>query len=111
MTLTILDSTSTVTNNPPTVNAGDNPDIITKGSTVTLTDATARDFEDNDADLIILWTQNLANTVTITDEDTISPTITVPVTTTATSVTLTLRVTDDDGNIVDEDKSADHTRR
>ena len=99
MTLTILDSTSTVTNNPPTVNAGPNRDI-TKGSTVTLTDATARDFEDNDADLIILWTQNLANTVTITDKDTIAPTITVPATTTATSVTLTLRVTDDDDNIV-----------
>ena len=102
MTLTILNSTSTVTNNPPTVNAGDNPDTITKGSTVTLRDATASDFEDNDADLIILWTQNPANTVTITDEDTISPTITVPVTTTATSVTLTLRVIDDDGNIVEK---------
>ena len=94
--VTVLDS-DTVTDNPPVAVAG--PALnITKGSTVTLTDATATDSEDDDATLTISWTQNPDNTVTIINRDTIIPTIVVPAITTATSVILTLNVTDSASN-------------
>ena len=89
----------TVSDTPPTIDAGDDQDV-TKGSTYTLTGATATDDEDNDIDLTIEWTQVPAGTVTITNGNTLTPTIDVPSTTTATSVTLTMSVTDSDTNEV-----------
>ena len=89
--LTIQDAV--VTDTPPTIYAGADQDV-TKGSTVTLTGATATDIEDADDTLTIEWTQVPAGTVTITNGNTLTPTIEVPSTTTATSVTLTMRVTD-----------------
>ena len=89
--LTIQDAV--VSDTPPTIYAGDDQDV-TKGSTYTLTGATATDVEDVDSTLEILWTQVPAGTVTITNGDTLTPTIDVPSTTTATSVTLTMSVTD-----------------
>ena len=95
--LTIQDTV--VSDTPPTIYAGDDQDV-TKGSTVTLTGATATDIEDDDADLTIEWTQVPAGTVTITNGNTLTPTIEVPSITTATSVTLTMSVTDSDTNEV-----------
>ena len=89
--LTIQDAV--VTDTPPTIDAGDDQDV-TKGSTYTLTGATATDIEDADDTLTIEWTQVPAGTVTITDGDTLTPIIVVPSITTATSVTLTMSVTD-----------------
>ena len=89
--LTIQDAV--VTDTPPTIYAGADQDV-TKGSTVTLTGATATDNEDADDTLTIEWTQvPVRYTVTITNGNTLTPTIEVPSTTTATSVTLTMRVT------------------
>ena len=95
--LTIQDAV--VTDTPPTIDAGDDQDV-TKGSTYTLTGATATDIEDADDTLTIEWTQVPAGTVTITDGDTLTPIIVVPSITTATSVTLTMSVTDSDTNEV-----------
>ena len=95
--LTIQDTV--VSDTPPTIYAGDDQDV-TKGSTVTLTGATATDNEDADDTLTIEWTQVPAGTVTITDGDTLTPIIVVPSITTATSVTLTMSVTDSDTNEV-----------
>ena len=89
--LTIQDAV--VTDTPPTIYAGADQDV-TKGSTYTLTGATATDIEDADDTLTIEWTQVPAGTVTITNGNTLTPTIEVPSTTTVTSVTLTMRVTD-----------------
>ena len=95
--LTIQDAV--VTDTPPTIDAGDDQDV-TKGSTYTLTGATATDIEDADDTLTIEWTQVPAGTVTITNGNTLTPTIEVPSTATAPSVTLTMRVTDSDTNEV-----------
>ena len=95
--LTIQDAV--VTDTPPTIDAGDDQDV-TKGSTYTLTGATATDIEDDDDTLTIEWTQVPAGTVTITNGNTLTPTIEVPSTATAPSVTLTMRVTDSDTNEV-----------
>ena len=89
--LTIQDAV--VTDTPPTIYAGADQDV-TKGSTVTLTGATATDIEDADDTLTIEWTQVPAGTVTITNGNTLTPAIEVPSTTTVTSVTLTMSVTD-----------------
>ena len=89
--LTIQDAV--VTDTPPTIDAGDDQDV-TKGSTYTLTGATATDIEDADDTLTIEWTQVPAGTVTITNGNTLTPTIEVPSTATAPSVTLTMSVTD-----------------
>ena len=95
--LTIQDAV--VTDTPPTIYAGADQDV-TKGSTVTLTGATATDIEDADDTLTIEWTQVPTGTVTITNGNTLTPTIEVPSTATAPSVTLTMRVTDSDTNEV-----------
>ena len=97
----MVQSSGTIIDNDPIIYAGDGLPV-TKGSTVILTGATATDNEDNDSDLEIAWTQSPANTVIITNANTLRPTIDVPSITSATSVTLTLSVTDSGGNIVTE---------
>ena len=86
-----------VSNNPPVANAGPGIDV-TKGQSHRLTETTATDNEDNNASLTIAWTAVPSSAVTITNENTLTPTIYVSPTTTATSVTLTMRVTDSHGS-------------
>ena len=86
----------TIRDSDPDVYAG--PDqTVAKGSTVPVTGATARDNEDNDADLTIAWTQDPL-IFNITDADTLTPTIAVPSNIIDVNVTLTLSVTDTDLN-------------
>ena len=89
-------SNNNVINTRPQADAGSGQSV-TKGATVILTGATATDNEDRANNLVIAWTQSPASTVTITNADTLTPTIEAPSVTTATSVTLTMNVTDSGG--------------
>ena len=89
-------SNNNVINTRPQVDAGSGQSV-TKGATVTLAGATATDNEDNANNLVIAWTQSPTSTVTITNADTLTPTIEAPSVTTATSVILTMTVTDSGG--------------
>ena len=95
--LTIQDAV--VVNTPPTVNAGPDLPTVTKEQEIELPGATATDTEDDDGNLTILWTANPSSAVTITNGDTLTPTIVVSSTTNVASVTLTMSVTDS-GNLV-----------
>ena len=77
--LTIQDAV--VVNTPPTVNAGPDLPTVTKGQEIELPGATATDTEDDDGNLTILWTANPSSAVTITNGDTLTPTIVVSSTT------------------------------
>lgn len=89
VTVTILDSSI---NNPPTASAGD--DFYTAHGSLTQLDGTQSSDPDGDP-LTFSWVQiSGANTVTITNASTSTPTFTAP----GTDDTLTFELTVDDGN-------------
>ena len=100
MSLTILDSTSTV-NTSPVVEAGPNLNA-TRGQEIILTEATATDNEDDDATLTIAWTADPSSAVTFTNATLLNPTVTVSNTAPLGLVTLTLSATDSNGNTGDD---------
>ena len=107
LTMTVTDSGSNTAsdtrvlalNNPPQAEAGDDLPV-TKGSSVSLSGASATDAEDdaNSIGLVIAWTQSPDGTVIITNPGMLDPIIRVPTAVTVPSVTLTLSVTDSDGS-------------
>ena len=89
MMLTLSD---VAVNNPPIVEAGPDREVL-EGESITLTGATATD-PDGDG-LTYTWTQSLVNTVTITNVDSLRPSITASTVNANTTVTLTLTVDDE----------------
>ena len=93
MSLTILDSTSTVNTRPVVVAGPDLPDA-TRGQVIQLSGATATDAETATADLIYAWTVVPSGAVTFDDTALLNPEITVADNAPAGPVTLTLTVND-----------------
>ena len=94
MTLTILNSSTTTTNTPPTVVAGPDLPDATRGQVIQLSGATATDAETATADLIYAWTVVPSGAVTFDDTALLNPEITVADNAPAGLVTLTLTVND-----------------
>ena len=90
MVLTLSDIV--IINNPPTADAGPDRKVL-EGESITLSGARAADPDSDD--LTIAWTQSPANTVTITNVDSLKPLITASTVNANTTVTLTLTVDDE----------------
>ena len=93
----LVSAEATASNEPPTVVAGFNQ-VVTEGSAVTLS-GTASDA-DSDA-LTYSWSHNQPGLITLSGNDTLSPSFTAPHVDSDTTVTFTLTVSDGTNEVSD----------